>query len=60
MAVAAIATFKKARHKEREAHLRRLALQIVVQLPADPQEALDCLELAKDAVRAFLVDPRPV
>jgi len=51
---------RKSISPKREAHLRRLALQLVVQLPADPQEALDCLDLAKVAVRSFLAEPTPV
>lgn len=58
--ITSIADYRKARSPEREAHLRRLALQLVIQLPADPQDALDCLDLAKTAVRGFLADPRPV
>lgn len=60
MAVASLDDYRRGRTPERDAHLRRLALQLVVQLPADTQDALDCLDMAKAAVRAFLADPRPV
>jgi HEPN domain-containing protein len=58
--VTSLLEYRKGRSPEREAHLRRLALQLVVQLPEDIQEAVDCLELAKVAVRTFLGDPKPV
>lgn len=48
------------RSPDRETHLRRLALQLVVQLPADTQDALDTLDMAKTAVRAFLGQPGPI
>lgn len=60
MAVAFLDAYRRGRTPEREVHLRRLALQLVVQLPSDTDDALDCLEMAKTAVRAFLSDPRPV
>lgn len=56
--VTSISEFRKSRAPDREAALRRLALQIAVQLPADSQDALDCLDLAKTLVRSFLADPR--
>lgn len=46
--------YRKSRSRDREIHLRRLALQLVTQLPADHQDALDTLDLAKTAVRSFL------
>ena len=58
--VTSISSYRKPRTPEREAHLKRLALQLVVQCPADPQDALDCLDLAKVAVRSFMGDPKPV
>ena len=42
-----------------ERRLRRLAMQIVVQLPEDAQEALDVLEHAKALVRALADESRP-
>jgi len=37
--------------------LKRLALQIAVQLPKDPRAALECLDLTKTLVRSFLLKP---
>ena len=39
-----------------EAGLRRLAVQIVVMLPPDTEEALDVLDHARTLVRTFLAD----
>lgn len=58
--VTSIADYRKSRTPERDAHLRRLALQLVVQLPSDAEDALHCLDLAKTAVRSFLCDSKPV
>lgn len=58
--VASLSDYRNQRSPEREAHLRRLALQIAVQLPADTQDALDCLDHTKTLVRSFLADSRPV
>ena len=35
--------YRNPRSWDREVHLRRLALQLVVQLPADPPDALQAL-----------------
>lgn len=40
--------------------LKRLAIQIVAQLPEGEDDALAVLEYAKTLVRSFLADPRPV
>lgn len=45
---------------ERDAALRRRALQIVAELPEDEGEALAVLEHAKTLVRSFLARSRPV
>lgn len=58
--VTPMAGYKNQRTPEREAHLRRLALQLVVQLPGDTKDALDCLDMAKIAVRSFLTDLGPL
>lgn len=42
------------RHQDDEAVLRRLAIQIASQLPADATEAMAVLERAKWLVEAFL------
>lgn len=47
----------KRRAPQREAELKRLALQLVVQLPEDTQEALDTIEHVKSFVRGFMADP---
>jgi hypothetical protein len=47
------------RPSSRERRLKKLALQIAVQLPDDPEEALEVLNLAKTLVRAFVSDPKP-
>ena len=52
--------YRNPRSWDREVHLRRLALQLVVQLPADPQDALSTLDMAKAAVRSFLVEPEGI
>ena len=39
-------------HTERERRLRRLAMQIVVQLPEDEQEALAVLRQARELVKS--------
>lgn len=52
-----LSEYRKPRSRDREIHLRRLALQLVTQLPADHQDALDTLDLAKTAVRSFLGEP---
>lgn len=57
--VTSIADYRNTRTPEREAHLRRLALQLAVQLPADTRDALDCLDMAKTAVRSFLAAVGP-
>lgn len=44
----------------RERDLRRLALQLVAQLPENTRDALDALEYAKTFVRAFLAEPEPI
>ena len=51
---------EKARNPEREAALRRLALQIAVQLPESPDEAVRVLDYAKTIVGLFLGDSKPV
>lgn len=57
--ITSIADYRNTRTPEREAHLRRLALQIAVQLPGDAKDALDCLDMAKTAVRSFLAAQGP-
>lgn len=57
--VTSIADYRNTRTPEREAHLRRLAMQLAVQLPADTRDALDCLDMAKTAVRSFLAAVGP-
>lgn len=54
--VTSIEAYRDRRSPERDAHLRRLALQLVVQLPTDSRDALDCLDMAKIAVCSFLGD----
>lgn len=44
----------------REAALKRLALQIVLQLPEQRGEALAVLDHAKTVVESFMGHPRPV
>lgn len=39
--------------------LRRQAVQIVAQLPEDPNDAVVVLELARNLVEGFLKDPQP-
>jgi hypothetical protein len=38
---------------------RRQAVQIVAQLPEDPEDALAVLELARSLVESFLIVPQP-
>jgi hypothetical protein len=38
---------------------RRHAVQIVAQLPENPGEALEVLELARSLVQSFLMEPQP-
>lgn len=45
---------------ERDAWLRRRALQIVAELPEDEGEAIAVLEHAETLVRSFLARPKPV
>lgn len=59
MSVTSLGDYRRGRSPEREAHLRRLALQLAVQLPADTGDALDCLDMAKTAVRSFLAAAGP-
>jgi hypothetical protein len=60
MGVTSISDFRLARDAGREAELKRLAIQLAVQLPKDPQEALDTVRHLETLVRSFLADPRPV
>lgn len=55
-----LSEYRKSRSRDREIHLRRLALQLVTQLPADHQDALDTLDMAKAAVRSFLAELGPL
>lgn len=57
---AQVVPLRKKRPPPRERRLKRLAMQIAVQLPDDRQEALDVLEHAKTLVRAFVGDSSPV
>jgi len=59
MSVTSLGDYRRGRSPEREAHMRRLALQLAVQLPADTGDALDCLDMAKTAVRSFLAAAGP-
>lgn len=43
-----------------DAALRRLAVQIAAQLPAEPADALTALKYTETLVRSFLADLRPV
>jgi hypothetical protein len=51
---------RKSRQPQREAELRRLALQLAVQLPEDTQEALDTIEHLRALVRSFMGEPVPL
>jgi len=51
---------EKTRNPDREAALRRLALQIAIQLPESPDEAVRVLDYAKTIVGLFLGGPKPV
>lgn len=42
-----------------EAALKRIAMQIVIQLPEDTGEAIDVLKYAESLVRSYLEEPRP-
>lgn len=47
-------------HSEgREAALKRLAMQIVLQLPEQAEEAIEVLEHAKSLVESFMSRSRP-
>lgn len=50
----------KMRPRGQEQALKRLALQIAVQLPIEEEEALAVLEHAKALVRSFLGDLEPI
>lgn len=49
----------KAVESKREKELRRLALQLVVQLPENPQEALEVVGHMETLVRSFLAGSKP-
>lgn len=51
--------FRKNKLLETDPRLKRLALQLVVQLPEDVEEALITLRLAETVVRSFVAAPRP-
>lgn len=57
--VTSISEYRAAHPRARDAHLKRLALQLAAQLPDDPDEALEALEHTKTLVRSFLAETRP-
>lgn len=57
--VASLSDYRGTRNPERDVELRRLALQLAVQLPNDGQEALTTIGHMETLVRGFLGDTRP-
>lgn len=58
--VTSISDYRRAIGPKRDSELKRLALQLAVQLPEDPAEGERVVRYMETLVRAFLVEPRPV
>lgn len=57
--VVSLSDHRGSREPGRDAELKRLALQLAVQLPKDQGEAIDTVEHLRALVRGFLGDSRP-
>lgn len=60
MEVISMVNRPKKRNPGADAALKRLAIQVVAQLPDDEADALAVLDYAKTLVRSFLADPGPI
>lgn len=58
--VTSISGYRRAANPKRDGELRRLAMQLALQLPEDPTEGVEVVEHMKTLVRSFMGDPKPV
>lgn len=58
--VASISDYRRSIGPKRDSELKRLALQLTVQLPEDPKEGERVVRHMETLVRAFLADPGPI
>lgn len=58
--VASMSEYRRATSPKRTGEMKRLAMQLALQLPEDPSEAAEVVEHMQTLVRAFMGDPKPV